>query len=189
MIDYIPLSLLNDFIFCPYSIYLHSVYREADEDLYKAVPQIKGTIAHHSIDTKVASTRKTDIMALPVFSDSLGISGKIDIYRADKCVLIERKNNLKTIFRGQLYQIWGQYFCMTEMGYEVKEIYFYEITTNKMISVSLPEKKERFELETFIKRFRSFNPYIDQFSVNINKCSRCIYCNLCDKNNMDNVYT
>ena len=26
MNDYIPLSTLNDFIFCPYSIYLHSVY-------------------------------------------------------------------------------------------------------------------------------------------------------------------
>lgn len=79
MIDYIPLSLLNDFIFCPYSIYLHTVYMETDEDLYKAVPQTKGTIAHHSIDTKVASTRKADIIALPVFSDSLGILGKIDI--------------------------------------------------------------------------------------------------------------
>lgn len=52
---------------------------ETDEDLYKAVPQTKGTIAHHSIDTKVASTRKADIIALPVFSDSLGILGKIDI--------------------------------------------------------------------------------------------------------------
>lgn len=50
MSDYISLSTLNDFIFCPYSIYLHSVYMESDEDLYKATPQTKGTIAHQGVD-------------------------------------------------------------------------------------------------------------------------------------------
>ena len=84
MNDYIPLSLLNDFIFCPYSIYLHNVYMEADEDLYKASPQIKGTIAHQGVDTKKGSTRKTDIMSLPFFCDELGIFGKIDAYKQDR---------------------------------------------------------------------------------------------------------
>ncbi len=32
--DYISISTLNDFIFCPYSIYLHNVYMESDEGLY-----------------------------------------------------------------------------------------------------------------------------------------------------------
>lgn len=36
MTDYIPISTLNDFIFCPYSIYLHNVYMETDEGLYHA---------------------------------------------------------------------------------------------------------------------------------------------------------
>lgn len=36
MTDYIPLFVLNDFVFCQYSIYLHQVYMEADEDVYKA---------------------------------------------------------------------------------------------------------------------------------------------------------
>lgn len=93
MNDYIPLSMLNDFIFCPYSIYLHSVYMEADEDLYKATPQTKGTIAHQGVDEKKGSTRKSDIMSLSVYSDELGISGKIDVYKQDKHLLIERKNN------------------------------------------------------------------------------------------------
>lgn len=34
MDDYIPISTLNDFIFCPYSIYLHNVYMETDEGWY-----------------------------------------------------------------------------------------------------------------------------------------------------------
>lgn len=58
--DYIPLSLLNDYIFCPYSIYLHSVYMETDDDVFKAPPQVKGSIAHHGVDAKKGSTRAAD---------------------------------------------------------------------------------------------------------------------------------
>lgn len=32
--DYIAISTLNDFIFCPYYIYLHNVYMDTDEGLY-----------------------------------------------------------------------------------------------------------------------------------------------------------
>lgn len=42
---YIAIAVLNDFIFCPYSIYLHSVYMESDEDMYKATPQLSGSRA------------------------------------------------------------------------------------------------------------------------------------------------
>lgn len=69
MNDYIPLSTLNDFIFCPYSIYLHNVYMETADDIYKATPQAKGTIAHQGVDKKKSSTRKSDIMSLPVYSN------------------------------------------------------------------------------------------------------------------------
>lgn len=61
MNDYISLSTLNDFIFCPYSIYLHNVYMESDEDCYKATPQTKGTIAHKPVDEKRSSTSRYDI--------------------------------------------------------------------------------------------------------------------------------
>lgn len=57
---------------------------EEDETLYKATPQIRGTIAHEGIDKKTGSTKKADIMSLPVYSDSLRLKGKIDLYRKDK---------------------------------------------------------------------------------------------------------
>lgn len=83
---------------------------DAAEDVYKATPQTKGTIAHRKLDEKKSSTRKDYIMSLPVFSEELEISGKIDVYKQDKRLLVERKNNLKTIFRGQVYQLWGNTF-------------------------------------------------------------------------------
>ena len=56
--DFISISTLNDFIFCPYSIYLHNVYMESDEGLYHATPQTQGRIAHETVDEKKGSTSK-----------------------------------------------------------------------------------------------------------------------------------
>lgn len=46
--DTIPISSLNDFLFCPYPLYLHMVYRDTEEEAAKAVPQKAGTFAHES---------------------------------------------------------------------------------------------------------------------------------------------
>lgn len=189
MEDYIPLSKLNDFIFCPYSIYLHSVYEMTDDDLYKAKPQLLGTRAHEGADNKTGSTRKADVFALPVISHTLGITGKIDVYKSDRRLLIERKNNLKTIYRGQLYQIWGQFFCMTEMGYEIEKLAFYEVSTNKMTYLDLPGEEQRGELKLLIDKMKAYNVLETPIEVNPNKCQHCIYCNLCDKTDTDNVYS
>jgi CRISPR-associated protein Cas4 len=77
---------------------------------------------------------------------------------------------------------------MTEMGYPVKSIAFYEISRNRMIPIDIPGEKEYNTLMTFINNYRAFNPSMP-IPINQNKCAHCIYCNLCDKINIDNVYT
>lgn len=188
MDDYILISQLNDFIFCPYSIYLHNVYMDADEDMYHATPQNQGRISHEAVDRKTYSHRKSEVLSLPVLSSELGIMGKIDIYHADTRKLVERKYRLKQIFRGQIYQLWAQYFCLAEMGYEVDSIEFYESSTNKTIPIPLPGDADKSELRNFIEKFRNYNPE-HPFTPNPNKCQHCIYCNLCDKTETDNVYS
>lgn len=187
MTDYIPISTLNDFIFCPYSIYLHNVYMETDEGLYHATPQTKGKLAHEPVDSKTSSNRSDDLLALPVYSEQLGLMGKIDVYKRKEKKLIERKYQLKQIYKGQLYQLWAQYFCMIEMGYEIDSIAFYEISTNKVIPVAIPSDSDKQELVNFISSFNAFDPLIP-IPVNPNKCRHCIYCNLCDKTEEENVY-
>lgn len=188
MTDYITISSLNDFIFCPYSIYLHNVYAEADESLYHATPQTRGRVAHEPVDNKTASNRADEILSLPVYSEEYGLMGKIDVYRRKERRLIERKYQLKRIFQGQIYQLWAQMLCLREMGYEVESLAFYEISTNKMIPVAMPTEQELCSFRDFVDRFRSFDPGSTSFSVNLNKCLHCIYCNLCDKTSEDNVY-
>ena len=74
------ISQLNDFIFCPYSIYLHNVYQALDDDTYHDTPQVKGKIAHEGVDNGTYSTKKSVITAMAVYSDKYGLTGKIDQY-------------------------------------------------------------------------------------------------------------
>lgn len=185
--DYISISTLNDFIFCPYSIYLHNVYKDVDDDIYYATPQNIGKVAHEGIDKKTYSSKKNDILALPIFSNELGLMGKIDLYKQEEMLLIERKYQLKQIYQGQLYQLWAQFFCLIEMGYKVDKIAFYEISTNKMFDTKIPTIENKIELKKFISNFKNYNPS-SLINVNRNKCIHCIYCNLCDKIDIENVY-
>ena len=186
MENYIPISMLNDFVFCPYSIYLHNVYMEADEGLYHATPQLRGKMSHQSVDEKM-SNRKVDFLSLPVCSNKYRLFGRIDLLKTDKKQLIEKKYSLKQIFKGQIYQLWAQYFCLQEMGYEVEHLAFYEISTNKIFEVMLPTKAEEQEFPSFINLVHNYSPE-DDMHVNLNKCRHCIYCSMCDKTSVENVY-
>jgi len=186
MENYIPISTLNDFIFCPYSIYLHNIYIDENEDLYHAAPQMLGRASHQSIDKQKYSTRKDEIAGLPVFSNELGLIGKIDIYKSNEKSLIERKYQLSAIYKGQIYQLWAQYFCMIEMGYEIEKLSFYATSVNKSFSVEIPKEQEKQELKNFIEQFKNFN-LESKIEINENKCKHCIYRNLCDKTEVNDV--
>lgn len=68
----IPISYLNDFLFCPYSIYLHQIYGGTEEETVKALPQKAGTAAHKKIESETEG-RPGVLRSLPVLSESLGI--------------------------------------------------------------------------------------------------------------------
>ena len=160
---------------------------ESDEGLYHATPQTRGRNAHETIDTKKASNRTGDLQSLPILLAKYKLIGKIDLYRSKDKKLIERKYQLKNIYQGQIYQLCAQYLCMTEMGYDVKEIAFYEISTNKMIPIALPTAGQLEQFQSFLKSYQTYNPE-QPIPVNSNKCKHCIYCSLCDKASEENVY-
>lgn len=160
---------------------------DTDEGLYHATPQTKGRIAHETIDTKKASNRADDLQSLPVLSEEFGLMGKIDIYKGKERKLIERKYQLRNIYQGQIYQLWAQYLCMREMGYNLESLAFYEISTNKMIPVDLPSDNQIVEFKQFLDTYRNYDPS-QPLHVNENKCKHCVYCNLCDKMDGENVY-
>lgn len=98
MDDLIIISNLNDFIFCPASIYFHKLYGSEDQLMYQTKAQINGTKAHEKVDNEQYSTRKNVITALDVYSEKYRIIGKIDIYDGDKRLLVERKKHINKIY-------------------------------------------------------------------------------------------
>ena len=158
-----------------------------DESLYHAKPQVLGKLAHETIDKKRTSTKKDIIEAMAVFSEKYGLVGKIDIYKISEKTLIERKLHLKRIFQGQIYQLWAQMFCLEEMGYPVDKLFFSEISTKKFIPIKKPTEQDLSLFVSFLDSFRNYDPSKQITSIAA-KCFHCIYSNLCDKTNSDNVY-
>ena len=83
--------MLNDFVFCPYSIYLHNVYMDADEGLYHSVYQVRGKIAHQTVDEKRASSKINDLLSLPVSSDKYKLFGKGKMCNLNKYMYLNKK--------------------------------------------------------------------------------------------------
>ena len=176
----IIISNLNDFIFCPRSIYFHNLYSSFDENLYHTTYQTKGKNAHESIDKQKYSAKKAVLEGIDVYSEELGVIGKIDLFDAENGILTERKNKIKKIYEGYYLQIYAQYFCLIEMGYTVKKIRFYSLSDNKVYGVELPGKDEKDKLKRVIMEMKIFNLKDKNFTQNPNKCRMCIYKELCD---------
>ena len=178
---YISISFLNDFIFCPRSIYFHQVYQTFNTAIYHEDIQTKGRIAHLNIDRKKYSTKKDILQGLPVYSSKYSLCGKIDLFDKEKGILIERKKKVVKIYDGFVFQMYAQYYCLKEMGYQVQTLRIHSLDDNKNYFISLPEENTQmqYKFNNLLKQIRSFDLEKD-FSPNINKCRKCIYKNLCD---------
>ena len=185
MESYVSISFLNDFIFCPRSIYFHQIYGRQEQISYQDIPQIAGKVAHQTIDSKSYSTRKNILQGIPVYSSKYQIHGKIDIFDNDTGVLTERKKHIKVIYDGYVMQIYAQYHCLKEMGYQINHLKLYSMDTNKSYAIPLPQDDliMQNKFEKLIEEINAYNLH-QPFQVNPKKCARCIYNNLCDKRAM-----
>ncbi len=181
MDNIINISQLNDFIFCPYSIYLHNVYNALDDNQFHDVPQTKGRQAHSTVDTGSYSTKASVITAMPVYSEKYALMGKIDQYFADTGKLVERKRTIKIIYDGYKLQLYAQYFCLDEMGFAVNSLKFHSMTDNKNYPLAMPDKAITLWFERHLYKIRHYNPAMALTNINSNKCKYCIYRHLCDQ--------
>jgi len=174
----IQITKLNDFIFCPRSLYLHSIYDNFSQKVYHRTPQSVGKLKHDNIDKEQYSTAKRYLQGLEVASEKYGLVGKIDIYDTEKMELIERKNKVKQIYDGYRYQLYTQMFCLREMGYVVKKLFIHSLSDNKRYAIALPDKKEKEKFKKLIADIQHFN-LTDFKQKNHNKCEQCVYQELC----------
>lgn len=182
MEDYIPISYLNDFVFCPRSIYFHQLHGRLSTRLYHDLPQIRGKAVHEAIDNAKYSSRKSILQGVDVYCHQYGICGKVDIFDIYAGLLTERKKHINNIYDGYIFQLYAQYFGLTEMGYEVKKMRFYSSDDNKVFPVELPQKnmKMKAKFENTVEQIKNYN-LNDHIQTNPLKCKNCIYESICDQ--------
>ena len=174
------ITQINDFTFCPRSIYFHDVYRNSVcEDAYQATPQKVGRAAHHTIDEGIYTTRKDILTGTTVYSSQYGLMGRIDIFYILTGLLVERKYSITAVWPGFRYQLYAESFALEEMGYTVKALRLHSSKDNKNYDVPMPGDAEKNEFEELPYHIRHFS-LSDPFSINPKKCRSCIYKNLCD---------
>jgi len=156
---YLPISFLNDFIFCPRSIYFHQLYGRVSKRVYHQTPQTKGLAAHKTVDSKTYSTSKKILQSLEVYSHRYNIAGKIDIFDQTTGLLSERKKKIKAIYDGYIYQLYAQYFALQDMGFTVNKLKLYSMDDNKSYPIDKPEDDSpRFDaFEALLLKIRQFD--------------------------------
>ena len=180
MDSYIKISTLNDFIFCPKSIYFHQLYENYEKEIYQEQAQIKWTLNHARIDQGRYSTSKDILQWISIYSEKYNLAGKIDVFHIAKKSLMERKSHIEKVYQGYIYQLYAQYFCLKEMGYEIEKLKLYSMDDNQVFEIPLPDEEETRKFEDFLKKYRDFDLSKAGFVTNPEKCARCIYKELCD---------
>jgi len=180
MESYLMITQINDFTFCPRSIYFHDIYRNTtDEMTYHQTPQRVGQAAHTTVDEGTYSTRKTIITGMMVYSQKYNLLGRIDILDTDRQLLTERKHSVSAIYDGFRYQLYAQFFALTEMGYAVAQLRIHSTKDNRSYDIPLPTARDIEQFEQVLDEMKAFR--LDSpFSPNPKKCARCIYSTLCD---------
>jgi CRISPR-associated exonuclease Cas4 len=116
MSDSLPLSLLNDFLYCPRRAALKAIEGWWGENEHTVI----GTLAHEHADLPGYEVARgvTLLRALPVWSERLGLSGKCDIVErhADgSLVPVEYKKGRRRTFENDDAQLCAQALCLEEM--------------------------------------------------------------------------
>lgn len=179
---YCKISYLNDFVFCPISIYFHELYGNISEKLYYGDSQLNGKANHEAIDEQRYSTHKNILQSIDVYSDEYKLCGKIDTFDTETCLLTERKKHIEKVYDGYVFQLYAQCVCLREMGFSVKEIRLYSSDTNKIFPIPLPENDD-----VMFEKFKNVNQEMQNFNIetfapqNPEKCAHCIYNDFCDR--------
>jgi len=171
MEPYIQISKINDFLFCPVSLYLHSMYEGFNSKTFHQTSQVAGKINHQSIEAGKYSTASRYLQCFNIYSEKYNIMGKIDIYDKQEYALIERKTRIKEIYNGYKYQLYAQYFCLVEMGYKVEKLFLHSLEDNKRYKIYIPNKNE-------IKKFEKVLSDINSFDISKVKNHKCLKCEL-----------
>ena len=144
--DPIPISLVNDFLFCQRRAALKAIegLRGTNEHT------VLGAIVHEQADVVGYETIKgvTLLRALPVWSERLGLSGKCDIVERHpdgSLVPVEFKKGRRRKFDNDDAQLCAQALCLEEMfGLAIPRGAVFHASSKRRREVEFTEDLRRF---------------------------------------------
>ena len=176
----LTITQINDFIFCPRSLFFHDFLREnLAPSNFREVPQIRGLAAHAAIDSRSYSDRKDVLQGTMVYSSKYDLLGKIDLFDIRTGRLTERKYSVTAVYDGFRFQLYAQFFALGEMGYTVRSLELYSSRDNRKYPIPLPGNREILEFEQTLDAMRKYSPETDFSIPNLNKCRNCNYREIC----------
>jgi CRISPR-associated exonuclease Cas4 len=115
-VETLPLSLLNDFLYCP----RRAALKEIDGIRSENKHTVLGDLVHEHADLPGYDVAKgvTLLRALPVWSERLGLSGRCDVVEqhADGALVpVEYKKGKRRAFENDDAQLCAQALCLEEM--------------------------------------------------------------------------
>ncbi len=177
----LTMTQLNDFLFCPRSLYYSGIYRNGSApEFYHQTPQITGSLAHEAIDEGRYSDCRRVLCGIMVFCEKYGLLGRIDVFDVASGILTERKYSVSAVYDGFRLQLYAQYFALTEMGFSVKKMRLHSRKDNKNYTVDLPVSRDIDFFEETLRRIRKWSAEDPFENPNPQKCAKCIYAPLCE---------
>lgn len=178
MDGYISFSQLNDFLYSPFSLYLHECYKSYNTTVFQDTPQVAGKQAHETIDNQQYK-KKNWITSMWLASPTLRIYGKLDVYNEVTGELVERKRLIKQIHDGYKMQVFAQYYCLQEMGYKVSTIALHSLADNTRYQLGKPSDADMQKLKNLIHEIHTYQPTFADLETPANKTLLSIYAPLC----------
>lgn len=180
--EWIPISALEHYSYCPRQCALIHVEQIFEENLFT----LRGRSAHERADTAGTQTERGVRIerALPLWSAKYGMSGKADVveFHPDGRILpVEYKNGPRRERRHDDLQLCAQALCLEEMmGRPVVEGAIYSISTRRRRVVPLTAKLREETLETLTAvRILLNNTGPLPEAVNDKRCPRCSLIDAC----------
>ena len=179
--DPIPLSLLNDFLYCQRRAALKAIegWRGTNEHT------VVGDSVHEQADVSGYETVKgvTLLRALPVWSERLGLNGKCDIVERHpdgSLVPVEFKKGKRRKFDNDDAQLCTQALCLEEMfGLDIPKGVIFHAKSKRRREVEFTEDLRRLTEQAIEAMHRLIEEEVVPQAVHKPQCSECSLFDYC----------
>ena len=182
--DFVLISALQHYVFCPRQCGLIHVERAWEENLYTA----RGEIFHHKVDTDSFESRgiKKTVRGMRIHSYQFGITGRCDVVEFHeteiglKIIPVEYKSGKSKKDFSDKVQLCAQTLCLEEMLHvEITEGAFFYGTTRRREKIEIDEEL-RVRTNDVISTVRHIvNNSICPLAKYTSKCRNCSLRDIC----------